>query len=1164
MWSAGALPAPREEACSSGLLAVDGLVCATDSEGVILVRTPSLEVASAVEHHVIRRSVASQRTVVRVSTDADSCWRDACAQLGVARVPAEPSEAARALIDASGRGVIVVMGDVREGTWDHAVWGELERMSTPALVVMIQWGERPTGPGAREMIHVRGSQEDFDTWWGAIVQDAASRATCESIAELDAWWSWSSRRMDSVPLPDVDSLSGEARGLIARLRLTGRSWPARWKATLGSAPQWDELFGLDVVVEHAGHFCLSPLAAAVEQEPTGEDLRRVADTLRTRFSQEPWALARAGVLYARAGEKEHAEACLSQALHALDDALARREVWDGWGKALGRMPVEQRRKGALFAAELALDRDDVDVSLELAHVAGGGDAAAPFEAHYVLGRAQLARGDVVAARVSLERAFARSVTDDERAGALAQMAEVAYAVGELDQASRHAREAAVLATSATIRLDASNTLGKVMLARSSWTEAESHFAGNESTAAAAGLVLAQLRARVNRAIALLSRGQGEAARGILEQVLEDARQRHDQRAAAFALSNLAVLAIERHDYPEALGLSEAAIDARRRLGDKVGLSRVVTNLAELRLRLGLLAEAEQTLAFGRQALRPVLPPTRVAHFALVAARIRLAHGDTFEASREIGVALSNVAGSSDGAMIGECHRVEARIALDDGDVDRAARAIERAESDADEPFARAEVALLQARLAQAVGRDARELASDALAAARQANDEDLLRDANVLVAELHRVDGRWKDARRCIDEAKRVRDHVAEALPSSLRSRYLARRDMHRLSAVEDSIGAIALEPAVRATERPLPMRAEQPERGRFVGRHATVVRLLAAVEKVARSGAPVLVLGESGTGKELIAEALHNKSDRRAGPLVKVNCAALVDTLLLSELFGHEKGAFTGATARRRGRFEMADGGTLFLDEIGDISPKTQVALLRVLQDGTFERVGGGTTLRGDVRVVCATHRDLAAMVAEGTFREDLYYRLSGVTLRVPALRERLSDMGEIAQHLLHQIGQERTESPKRLTPEVLAVLYRHRWPGNVRELDNVLRAASLFSETEDIAVDTVLEHVPVRAEQAFSTPSKPSVEALAPLPVAAGEAGAETLRLAYDEIRTQGTSLSDLKRNIERECIRQALVDSDGNITRAAALLGMKRPRLSQLVKQYSLLEGSLEDLS
>ncbi|PKN46480.1 MAG: hypothetical protein CVU63_07520, partial [Deltaproteobacteria bacterium HGW-Deltaproteobacteria-20] len=247
---------------------------------------------------------------------------------------------------------------------------------------------------------------------------------------------------------------------------------------------------------------------------------------------------------------------------------------------------------------------------------------------------------------------------------------------------------------------------------------------------------------------------------------------------------------------------------------------------------------------------------------------------------------------------------------------------------------------------------------------------------------------------------------------------------MHRLSAVEDSIGAIASEPAVRDTERPLPMRAEQPERGRFVGRHATVVRLLAAVEKVARSGAPVLVLGESGTGKELIAEALHNKSDRRAGPLVKVNCAALVDTLLLSELFGHEKGAFTGATARRRGRFEMADGGTLFLDEIGDISPKTQVALLRVLQDGTFERVGGGTTLRGDVRVVCATHRDLAAMVAEGTFREDLYYRLSGVTLRVPALRERLSDMGEIAQHLLHQIGQERAESPKRLTPEVLAVL--------------------------------------------------------------------------------------------------------------------------------------------
>ena len=173
-----------------------------------------------------------------------------------------------------------------------------------------------------------------------------------------------------------------------------------------------------------------------------------------------------------------------------------------------------------------------------------------------------------------------------------------------------------------------------------------------------------------------------------------------------------------------------------------------------------------------------------------------------------------------------------------------------------------------------------------------------------------------------------------------------------------------------------------------IVGDDPAIRGLLAAVKKVARSSSTVLVRGESGTGKELVAEAIHRASDRANGPLVTVNCAALVETLLLSELFGHEKGAFTGAIARRRGRFEMAEGGTLFLDEIGDISARTQVALLRVLQERTFERVGGTTPIRANVRVICATHRDLKAMVERGEFREDLYYRLRGITLEVPPLR--------------------------------------------------------------------------------------------------------------------------------------------------------------------------------
>src|SRR5262249_19432117 len=236
---------------------------------------------------------------------------------------------------------------------------------------------------------------------------------------------------------------------------------------------------------------------------------------------------------------------------------------------------------------------------------------------------------------------------------------------------------------------------------------------------------------------------------------------------------------------------------------------------------------------------------------------------------------------------------------------------------------------------------------------------------------------------------------------------------------------------------------------------------LIAAVKKVARSNATVLVRGESGTGKELVAEALHRASDRAAGPLVTVNCAALVETLLLSELFGHEKGAFTGAFARRRGRFELAEGGTLFLDEIGAISARTQVALLRVLQERTFERVGGTTPLRANVRIVCATHRDLRAMVERGDFREDLYYRLRGITLEVPALRQRMGDLPRLGEHLLARIAVERGEPAKTLSPDALDLLARHRWPGNVRELENALRAASLFAEGGTITAADLVENV-------------------------------------------------------------------------------------------------------
>jgi two-component system response regulator HydG len=230
-----------------------------------------------------------------------------------------------------------------------------------------------------------------------------------------------------------------------------------------------------------------------------------------------------------------------------------------------------------------------------------------------------------------------------------------------------------------------------------------------------------------------------------------------------------------------------------------------------------------------------------------------------------------------------------------------------------------------------------------------------------------------------------------------------------------------------------------------LIGRAAAFQHMLSLVARVGPSQASVLLLGESGTGKELVAQAVHDASTRSGGPLIVVDCASLPEALFESELFGHERGAFTGATATRPGLVDAASGGTLFLDEVGDIPPSLQVKLLRLLESGTYRRVGSTELRRADVRVVAATHRDLAAMVSEGRFREDLYYRLSTFPIRLPALRERAEDIPLLANALLARVAPQRRLS---LTAEASARLQRYRFPGNVRELRNVLERAALLCD--------------------------------------------------------------------------------------------------------------------
>jgi DNA-binding NtrC family response regulator len=306
-----------------------------------------------------------------------------------------------------------------------------------------------------------------------------------------------------------------------------------------------------------------------------------------------------------------------------------------------------------------------------------------------------------------------------------------------------------------------------------------------------------------------------------------------------------------------------------------------------------------------------------------------------------------------------------------------------------------------------------------------------------------------------------------------------------------------------------------------LIGRSAGMEEVLALVRQVAPTRATVLVTGESGTGKELVARALHTLSPRAAAPFIALHCAALSEGLLESELFGHEKGAFTGASERRRGRFELADGGTLFLDEVGEVPASTQVKLLRVLEERKFERVGGSQTLEVDVRLVAATNRDLKAMVAAGDFREDLYFRLNVVEIRLPPLRQRTEDIPLLVEHYRQRFAADNGRAVEGLTPDALEALLAYPWPGNIRELRNVVERMVVLSRGPRLT----LRDVPAEIRDALPTR-------------AAGLAPAErTLRGA------------------ERVAIERALQDHDGNRVRAAEELRISRRTLHRKIREYGI---------
>ncbi|MCC6746594.1 MAG: sigma 54-interacting transcriptional regulator [Deltaproteobacteria bacterium] len=795
--------------------------------------------------------------------------------------------------------------------------------------------------------------------------------------------------------------------------------------------------------------------------------------------------------------------------------------------------------------------NDLECSLRLAHL-------------------QVAKGDFAPARGALESLLAREARElspSQRARALGDLANLYGLAGDQSAARAAATKALALCSAdaaglldPTLTLRVRDTLARIDLDEGDFSRASELLHENLASARAAGLVAEEMRALIELGQLSLRSGDHAGAERLYETARRLGETSGAYRLLGPCLQHLGVLAERRRDYGRALSHYQAAVSVWKKVGHRAYLAWVGLDLCTLYLDLGQLERGEAMLQLVQRLMDDAPPLVTRINLAIARGRFaqltcRFAEAlDRFREAEE----LASAPGQEERLLRVRLLVAEHHAQL--GEWGLVEPALQRLGTPTASQL-QIRTVLVRAGLHEqrAEGEAARRAYASALELAEGRGDPELSWHAHYGLARIARRAGRPGEADRWLSSAAALAEKVRDGVPDELRPSFdelplrLALAS-ERTAPSRPSPAALALRPELVRRPRREARHAE------IVGEHPRLLQVLDQIEKAGPTDAMVLIRGESGTGKELVADALHRSSSRADRPLVKVNCGALVEGLLLSELFGHERGAFTGATQRKVGRFELAHSGTIFLDEIGDISPNTQVALLRVLQERSFERVGGTSAIRVDVRIICATNRDLEQMVAAGAFREDLYYRLRGVQLELPALRERREDVPLLATHFLSRIAEERGTRPKRLAASAAALLMEHRWPGNIRELDNVLRSVSLFSEHEELAEDDFADY-PDLVRRPPPVPP-PSATTSAP---AGGDLGLD----AYTQIRSKGVSLKEMKRLIEAACIQQALADAEGNITRAAELLGMKRPRLSQLVREHGIpLEktaaGGLDDVA
>jgi transcriptional regulator with GAF, ATPase, and Fis domain/tetratricopeptide (TPR) repeat protein len=876
-----------------------------------------------------------------------------------------------------------------------------------------------------------------------------------------------------------------------------------------------------------------------------------------RLSTVPMALERAALHLLTADPTGRGWEVALQAAEALAGRLACDDALALYLRALPFVP--RARQAEVHRAAGELSRALGDHAAALGHLGRWRRAMAPAErgpARVASARVRVTLGKLASGERLLRAILATKAPElsaSLRCEAAAELCEVLFLRGNYAAAAALAQSVLDGGAPSEVAYPLCNTLGKVSLAQAEYAEAARLFEANAARALASADPRAWAQATLNRGVVAHRRGDKRAAVAFYREALPQL----DRKGEAHALSNLGSLYAESGEFEPAVEHLARGLQAFTRARRPKEIAHCAGNLARLELFLGDLTRAAQLQEhMGAQAAL-VGDPYLVASAGLIGAQLQEARGEgdralvSYRAAREAFEALGAPRYAAEAALgaaraaILQGERAEARLELVAQTVEAQGRvssaiAVER-------ELLGGELCLLQGELPEATRRLLR--AKELLLA--EPDLEGPYR-CYALLARLRLACGDPSGASADLARAARLLEELLARVPPLRRAAFaqLPRRA---------SVLALSAEREITPAQvhRALDLGPSSAVPVALIGRCEPIQRVLRMVGPIARANTTVLIRGESGTGKELIAEAIHQGSSRREMPLVRVNCAAMVEELLLSELFGHEKGAFTGAVRERKGRFELADGGTIFLDEIGDLSPKAQVALLRALQERTFERVGGTRTLTVDVRVVCATHRDLEGMIAAGQFRADLYYRLKGVMLELPPLRARGDDLSLLCSHVLEAIARARREEVKQLSPEALALLAAHPFPGNVRELENVLESATLFATGRVVGVEA-FEHLPeLRATPTVAAPPPIVARAIvdpAPVPAAAVPAEIDYFEL----VRRRGLSLKDLRQEIETHCIARALGEAGGNISGAARLLQMKRSRLSQIVNADLQLRG------